>query len=165
MGITSTIKMLAALVIILIFSGGIWYVSGLRADLAISEENSKKMVEAVSQQQALIEQIQSEQKQIKEINTQLSATIKKQNNDLKELNNRFSTTASGKPRNFAQDAFEKPAAVERAINRGTVNAFRCLELASGAELTEKERNATKLSEINKECPSLANPNYVPNSSN
>ena len=30
----------------------------------------------------------------------------------------------------------------------------------GAELTDKEK-ATKKSEINRECPSIANPNYVP----
>ena len=28
-------------------------------------------------------------------------------------------------------------------------------------LTEKEKNATKKSEINSQCPSIANPNYVP----
>jgi hypothetical protein len=36
-----------------------------------------------------------------------------------------------------------------------------VELASGAERTETEIKATRKSEINPECPSLANPNYVP----
>ena len=40
-------------------------------------------------------------------------------------------------------------------------ANRCIEIASGAELTEAEKNATKKSEINTECPSIANPNYIP----
>ena len=31
----------------------------------------------------------------------------------------------------------------------------------GAELTDKEKAATKKSEINRECPSIANPSYVP----
>jgi hypothetical protein len=31
----------------------------------------------------------------------------------------------------------------------------------GSPLTEKEENATKKSEINSECPSIANPNYIP----
>ena len=39
--------------------------------------------------------------------------------------------------------------------------MRCVEIASGAPLTEKEKTATKKSEINSECPSIANPNYVP----
>jgi hypothetical protein len=39
-------------------------------------------------------------------------------------------------------------------------ANRCIEIATGSPLTESEINATKKSQINGECPSLANPNYV-----
>jgi hypothetical protein len=46
------------------------------------------------------------------------------------------------------------------VNKGGVNAARCIELASGAEHTEAELKATLKSEINPECPSLANPNFV-----
>ena len=46
------------------------------------------------------------------------------------------------------------------INKGGKNAARCIELASGAEHTDEELKATKKSEINPECPALANPNYV-----
>ena len=41
------------------------------------------------------------------------------------------------------------------------NAVRCVEIAMNSPLTEKEQNATKKSEINSECPSIANPNYIP----
>ncbi len=40
------------------------------------------------------------------------------------------------------------------------SSARCIELASGAEHTEDELKATKKSQINPECPALANPNYV-----
>ena len=36
---------------------------------------------------------------------------------------------------------------------------KAVEIAGGSPLTEKEINATKKSEINTECPSIANPNY------
>ena len=55
----------------------------------------------------------------------------------------------------------KPKVLERIINKGADNAARCIELASGAEHTEQELKATKKSEINPECPALANPSYVP----
>jgi len=58
-------------------------------------------------------------------------------------------------------AIEKTAPVERIFNKGSDNAIRCIELASGAPHTEEELKATKKSEINPECPSLANPSYVP----
>ena len=51
--------------------------------------------------------------------------------------------------------------MERIINKGGKNAARCIELASGAEHTEEELKATLKSQINPECPALANPNYVP----
>ena len=50
--------------------------------------------------------------------------------------------------------------MERSINKGGKNAARCIELASGAEHTPEELKATQKSEINPECPALANPNYV-----
>ena len=38
---------------------------------------------------------------------------------------------------------------------------RCFEIAQGSPLTEEELNATKKSQINAECPNIANPNYIP----
>ena len=77
--------------------------------------------------------------------------------DLDDLDNRFNKGG----RDFGKIAIENTGAIERIINTGSVNAARCIEIASGAELTEQEINATKKSEINRECPSIANPNYVP----
>ena len=62
---------------------------------------------------------------------------------------------------FSNIAIEKSKVIERILNKGGDNAARCIELASGAEHTEAELKATKKSEINPECPSLANPSYVP----
>ena len=64
-------------------------------------------------------------------------------------------------RDIGKLAIEKTKAIERIVNKGGDNAARCLELASGAEHTEAELKATKRSEINPECPALANPSYVP----
>ena len=77
--------------------------------------------------------------------------------DLNNLDKRFNK----KNRDFGKLAIEKTKAIQRIMNKGSVNAQRCIEIASGAELTEDEKNATKKSEINTECPSIANPNYVP----
>jgi hypothetical protein len=77
--------------------------------------------------------------------------------DLEDLDKRFNKNN----RDFGKLALEKTGAIERIINKGGDAASRCIEIASGAELTEQEINATKKSEINRECPSIANPNYVP----
>jgi biopolymer transport protein ExbB/TolQ len=158
---SGAIKAVAALLIVMLVAGGLWYVTGLRADLAVSQENTRKMTAAVEQQQAALAQMQAEQSQIREINNQLNTTIQLQNRDVENLRDRFQQNAAGQKRDFGAAAAARPEALERAVNRGTVNALRCLEIASGAPLTEAERAATKPSEINRECPSIANPNYRP----
>jgi hypothetical protein len=160
-GVGGALKAIVALIIVLVIAGGFWYVTGLRADLAVSQENARKMTEAVEKQEQAIAQMQAEQQKIKELNNELNTTIKLQNKDMENLKDRFTTGANGEKRDFGKAAAKKPASLERAVNRGTVNALRCLEIASGSPLTEAEKNATKPSEINRECPSLANPNYKP----
>jgi hypothetical protein len=160
-----TIRMIATVVIVVIVAGGLWLISGLRADLAVSQENTRKMEQAVATQQALITKMQEDQQAINAINKELNDTIRNQDRDLDSLRDRFDRSADGSRRDFGSAAAEKPGSLERAVNRGTVNAMRCLEIASGAPLTQAEKNATKPSEINRECPALANPNYRPAAGN
>ena len=83
--------------------------------------------------------------------------IGKLKTDFAELDKRFNK----KNRDVGLLAIEKTKVVERITNAASDKANRCIEIASGSPLTEKEINATKKSEINTECPSIANPNYVP----
>ena len=161
MGITALIRIVAILLIVVVSAAGLWYVTGLRANLAVSEENAKKMQAAVDVQKQVIEQIRADQAQIQQLNAELTNTVKAQQQDMQSLNDRFSTSADGSKRDIGELAVSKPSSIERAINRGTVNALRCVEIASGSPLTEAEQNATKSNEINKECPALANPKYKP----
>lgn len=157
----SAIRLIIILIIVGVIAGALWYVTGMRAQLAVSQENNKKLNEAVVLQNELIEQVKRDVGLIQEANKELSSTIQAQNKDLNSLQTRFNTNADGSARDIGQLAIAKTNSIERAINRGTNNAVRCLEIASGAKLTEQENNAKSPSEINKECPSLANPNYKP----
>jgi biopolymer transport protein ExbB/TolQ len=164
-GATAAVRMIAVLIIVAICAAGLWYVTGLRADLAISQDNANKLTDAVEQQQAAMSQMRQEQQQIRDANNQLSTTIQLQNKDLTNLQDRFTQNAAGEKRDFGKTAAARPEALERAVNRGTQNALRCLEIASGSPLTELEKAASKPSEINRECPAIANPNYKPAVSN
>jgi len=164
-GIGGAIKAIVALIIVLIVAGGGYFLINLKADLAIAQENSRKLEEGVRLQQEAMAQMKADQEKIKELNSELNTTIKLQNKDMENLKDRFTVNAAGEKRDFGKTAAAKPTSLERAVNRGTVNALRCLEIASGAPLTEAEKNATKPSEINRECPSLANPNYKPAAGN
>ena len=143
-------------------AGGVAYVYKLKADNAILKENAIKLENAVSSQQAVIDQQKKDFENILQANKELNALKLTLTKELEALDDKFNkTNASGKKRDIGNLAVNRPESVERVINRASDNAVRCVEIAMGAELTEKEINATKKSEINSECPSIANPNYIP----
>ena len=133
------------------------YVMKLRSDNAILKANAVKMESAISEQQELITKQKEDFQEILKANNKMNELVNNLKKDLEDLDKRFNK----KNRDFGKLAIEKTKVIERIMNKGSVNAQRCIEIASGAPLTEEEQNATKKSEINTECPSIANPNYVP----
>ena len=148
-----------AMVAILItgIAGAGMYVMKLRSDNAILKANQVKLESAVADQKQLIENQQKDFKEILDANKKMNELVNVLKKDLEDLDKRFNK----KNRDFGKLSIEKTEVMERIINKGGEAAKRCIEIASGAELTEQEINATKKSEINRECPSIANPNYVP----
>ena len=134
----------------------------LKADLATSEANNMKLEQSISDQRAVIEQVQADFKKQQEISKKLQETNLTLAKELADTEEKFNkVNASGKKRDVGALALKKAKIMEKVINKGTTNANRCFEIATGSPLTEKEKNATKKSQINPECPSIANPNYVP----
>ena len=154
MGILPAIRMLLVLVVVVIIAGGLYYVINLKADLATSEANNRQLVEATREQMMLIEQMKQDVAAIQQANAELQQQNEKQRRDVETLNSKFSK------RDFGALAAEKPAVVEKLVNRGTKNALRCMELAAGAPLTEAEKTAKTPMEANRECPSLIDSDYT-----
>ena len=133
------------------------YVMKLQRDNTILKENAVKLESAISEQKQVIENQKKDFAEILEANKKINELVGNLKKDLDDLDKRFSK----KDRDIGKLAIERTGAIERVINKGSDNATRCIEIASGSPLTEKEKNATKKSEINPECPSIANPSYVP----
>ena len=148
-----------AMVAILItgIAGAGMYVMKLRSDNAILKANQVKLESAVADQKQLIENQKKDFEEILSANKKMNELVSVLKKDLEDLDKRFNK----KNRDVGKLAIAKTKAIERITNNGSKNANRCIEIASGAELTEEELNATKKSEINTECPSIANPNYIP----
>jgi hypothetical protein len=153
------IRALVILATIITVAVGGYYIINLKADLAISESNNAQLKTGIAEQQALMEKMQADIATIQDANRQLAETAAQQRSDVDALSRKFSQDSRGASRDFGQFAAGKPELVERLVNRGTRNAMRCLELASGAPHTAEELAAVTSSEINKECPSIANPKY------
>ena len=144
------------MVLIAGIAGAAIYVNKLRSDNAILKANQVELERSIGEQTKLLEQQKKDFDAIMESNKKLNILINTFKKDLDELDKRFNK----KKRDIGKLAIERTEAIERIINKGSENAKRCVELASGAEHTEEELKATRKSQINPECPSLANPNYV-----
>ena len=139
-------------------AGGGFYVFKLQKDNAILKANAIKMESAIADQKTLIENQKKDFEEILEANKKMNELVSVLKKDLEDLDKRFNK----KNRDVGKLAIAKTKSIERITNGASALATRCIEIASGSPLTEKEINATKKSEINTECPSIANPNYIPN---
>ena len=138
-------------------AGAGMYVMKLRSDNAILKANQMKLEEAVSSQKELIANQKKDFQEILDANNKMNELVSVLKKDLDDLDKRFNK----KNRDVGKLAIAKTKSIERITNGASALATRCIEIASGSPLTEKEKNATKKSEINSECPSIANPNYIP----
>ena len=151
------IKMVITIVLMAGIAGAGMYVMKLRADNATLKANQIQLETAITEQNKVLEQQKEDFTAILESNKKLNVLINTFKKDLQDLDKRFTK----KNRDIGKLALERTKAIERIVNGGGKNAARCIELASGAEHTEAELKATLKSQINPECPALANPNYVP----
>ena len=152
-----SIKIVMVGLLITSIAGAGMYVMKLRSDNAILKANQMKLEEAVSSQKELIVSQKKDFQEILDANNKMNELVSVLKKDLDDLDKRFNK----KNRDVGKLAIAKTESIERITNGASALAMRCVEIASGSPLTEKEIKATKKSEINRECPSIANPNYVP----
>ena len=132
------------------------YVMKLRSDNATLKANQIKLESAVTEQKELIENQKKDFKKILDANNKINELVNVLKKDLEDLDKRFNK----KNRDVGKLAIQKTESIERITNGASKLATRCIEIASGSPLTDKEKNATKKSQINSECPSIANPSYI-----
>ena len=122
-----------AMVAILItgIAGAGMYVMKLRSDNAILKANQVKLESAVADQKQLIENQKKDFEEILSANKKMNELVSVLKKDLEDLDKRFNK----KNRDVGKLAIAKTKAIERITNNGSKNANRCIEIASGAELT------------------------------
>jgi septal ring factor EnvC (AmiA/AmiB activator) len=136
-------------VIMATMAGGfMFYFNHSQARIATLTSNNAKLETAIEINEETIRNTQilneAANREIRRVNDEL-ASSREQN---RELLGRLSANDLGA---FGQT---NPDGLERVINRASNNVLRCFELLSGAELNEKERNATNGRSFNNECPWL-----------
>jgi len=135
--------------IILVMGGvGYWYYQDSQATIATLQQNNAKLEQNLELSERAVDtlerNIDSSNQQISTLNNTLAET-RSQNNELAERLEKH---------NLGILAKRKPGLVERVVNNASEKAGRCFEILSGAELTEKEKNAETPEQANSECPWL-----------
>jgi hypothetical protein len=143
------------LVVMLVMTGGFyWYYKDSQKTIQALTANNATLTVAVELNEATIAALQEDyvlaQNEMQSLNEDFTI-IRRQNDALAD---KLSEHDIG----FL--AANKPELIERLINKGTKNAFRCFEILSGAPLTEEERNAESATDFNNECPSLWDPSRL-----
>ena len=133
------------------------YVIKLQRDNGILKANAEKLESAIGEQKQLIENQKKDFTEILNANKKMNELVNVLKKDLTDLDKRFNK----KNRDVGKLAIQRTESIERITNGASALATRCIEIASGSQLTEEEKNATKKSEINSECPCIANPAYIP----
>jgi multidrug resistance efflux pump len=158
----SSIKIAMIVVTLLTAGGGFLHYKTVKADLETAKANNLLLEQSVEGQKAVIAQQKADFTAILAANETLQEQNKVLAAEFSALDERFNKiNGQGEVRDIGKLAVERSRSVERVINNASDKAMRCVEIAMGSPLTEKELNATKKSQINSECPSIANPNYIP----
>jgi len=133
-------KIISVIVLLGMIFWGISWVTGLRADLAVSEQNNSILQETVDTQNNTIKTLTEDFELITASNKNLTETIQKQTARVDDLHKKFNIKANGHSRDFGDIARAKPVLIERLVNKASKNVTRCFELATGAKIKENERN-------------------------
>jgi DNA repair exonuclease SbcCD ATPase subunit len=135
-----------AFMMLALCGAGYMYYQDTQQRIAILTENNAKLETAVAISEEAVSTLQADyakaNQELNRVNQEFTQ-IRAQNNVLSDKLAKHDLAVLGA---------SKPGLVERLVNRGTVNAGRCFELLAGAELTNKEKEATSGEAFNKECP-------------
>ena len=134
--------------------GAYKWISKLQNDNKILQVNQSKLEGAVADQEVAIKKQMANAAQIQSINSELREQQTVLEKDRKNLTKKLGR------HELDILAASKPGLVVKIINRASKNELRCFELQTGSPHTEEELQASKRSQLNSECPTLANPNYT-----
>ena len=141
---------LGAVGISMIFSAW-FYVKSLQSEIQAAQEVRARLEDNIKAQETAMNAMREDAIRQAAIQRALSESLSSIQQSTADLNRRFNQDSSGRERNFATYSTQQPTAVEQRANRGTRDALRCNEIATGSPLTPDERSGKVTNNI---CPHL-----------
>lgn len=114
------------------------YYTDTQNRLQMFASNQKVLEISVDQQRETITEMTEDIQRLLATIANLNQDFADSRETVRELERKFNQSANGSERDFGKLAAEKPALVEKIVNSGTQDVFRCFELLSGdpADLEE-----------------------------
>ena len=157
------LKLAGVMMVLMLAMGGLgyWYYNDSQEKMRILHENNAKLETAAKIQTEAIKSLEADVELASSIAAQTTKQLQDTQKAVEDMRGKFNKQSKllGS-RDLGKMAVSKDKPIRRIVNKGTSNMIRCFEIVSGQQLTEKERNAEKPSQLNNMCPSIANPNRV-----
>ena len=151
-------------VVVLMMAGAFYlYYKDSQATIRAQAQVMATQQVQIAQGEEIIQQNKDDRAQQARITEQMAIAFDESRQAVDDLRDKFEKVneATKKKRDIGKLAASRKAKrLEKIFNNATDNVFRCYEILSGVPLTEEEISATKKSQANNECASIANPNYT-----
>ena len=125
-----------------------WYYMDTQKALRTYAENQGKLEGAIAIQaeanQALAKDLQNMQKAFNTLTIEFEAA-RKQVEDVEKL---FGQGTDGRDMSVGERAIEDPEYIEKVLNKGTTELFRCFEILTGAEVGDEDAQAKYITCVN-----------------
>ena len=125
-----------------------WYYMDTQKALRTYSENQGKLEGAIAIQaeanQALAKDLQNMQKAFNTLTIEFEAA-RKQVEDVEKL---FGQGTDGRDMSVGERAIEDPEYIEKVLNKGTTELFRCFEILTGAEVGDEDAQAKYITCVN-----------------
>lgn len=124
-------------------AGAYWYYRDTQAALQAYAANTAVLETSLQSQKETTLALQQDIEHMRQVLGLLNKEFTQSRAQVVELEKKFNQTKSGADRDLGTLAAEKPGLIEKSVNTGTREVFRCLELLSGATPTQGEKDDQK----------------------
>lgn len=115
-----------------VFAGvAYWYYQDSQAAIKQYAENQAKLQVALEQQKAATASLMADVKSMNRTITKLNKDFAESRIIVSDLQTALTQDGNGNARDIGKNAIANPPAMEVELNKGTIEAFNCIEIISG----------------------------------
>jgi len=118
-----------------------WYYQDTQKAMQAYAQNQAKLETSLTIQKQATESLQNNIKVMTETLKTLNEDFAESRKNVIKLQNIFNKDSDGKQRDFGELTIEEPATIQKQINKGSTEVFRCIELLTGDQPKQGEADA------------------------